>query len=381
MRRMILVFLALAMVAASGALAFAPYLPRMFQEGSPSLGWTGRGSYADVDGAHRPVVLGEPASVRPMNAALRGLIEGRGGAALLAAHRGDLVLEHYAAGNSPETRYNSFSMVKSLVGALVFKALADGRLAGLDQTLGELLPEAPGLSGLTLRRLITMRAGIRFDTRTASFGEPSGSKDSDTSPNPFGPLARLHYEGLHAVQAGLTMDENPADAFAYQNVNTALLGAVLERAYAMPLERLLSEHIWMPAGAAAAAWRRPQPDAAVSAYCCLYATARDWIRVGIFLMRNGRPGDPFLPDALWREWLGLDIDGQQRSAGHYGNHARQDVLDRPGQALQGPFTYFVGQDGQILYLMPDEDLVVYRAGNGIQLLHSTLYEVWNSIAE
>jgi hypothetical protein len=57
------------------------------------------------------------------------------------------------------------------------------------------------------------------------------------------------------------------------------------------------------------------------------------------------------------------------------------VLDRPGQQLQCPFTYFFGQNGQLLYLMPEHDLVVYRAGERMQLLHSTLYGAWNTALE
>jgi hypothetical protein len=68
----------------------------------------------------------------------------------------------------------------------------------------------------------------------------------------------------------------------------------------------------------------------------------------------------------------------ERRADHYGNHNLQNVLDRPGQELQGPFTYFMGQNGQILYLMPGKGLVAYRAGTTYQFLHSTLYEAWNS---
>jgi len=30
--------------------------------------------------------------------------------------------------------------------------------------------------------------------------------------------------------------------------------------------------------------------------------------------------------------------------------------------------------------MPDQGVVVYRAGDGIQLLHSTLYDAWNSLS-
>lgn len=378
MRRLLVLTTTVILGAALGLYAFAPYLMALAFEGSPTLTWRNVGQYVEVRGAAHPGwTRSSPVSGLEPN--LDALFSESGGSALLAARDGELVLEHYGSGVDQQTRLNSFSIAKSLVGALVFKAIAEGRIDSLDQTLGEVLPAAVGLSGMTLRKILTMRSGIHFDNKTASFGAPGSFKDSDTFPNPFGPLARLHFQGVDAVVSGLTMDPTPPDTFNYQNVNTALLGAVIERAYGRPLEDLLSEKIWMPAGAETAVWRKPSAETSVSAYCCIYATARDWLRIGIFFASNGTGITSFLPDNLWREFLGLDVPLAARRDDHYGNHTLQNVLDRDGEELQGPFTYFMGQNGQILYIMPEKNLVVYRAGERYQLLHSTLYGAWNSI--
>ena len=54
-------------------------------------------------------------------------------------------------------------------------------------------------------------------------------------------------------------------SYSYQNVNTALMGEVLERVYGKPLQDLLSEKIWAPAGATpaecASLWCRSFRDA------------------------------------------------------------------------------------------------------------------------
>lgn len=378
MRRLLLLMMALMLCAVLGLYAFAPYLMALVLEGSPTLTWRNVGEYAEVPGESQPGWL-ESSPATKLDPNLETLFSESGGSALLAARDGALVLEHYGSGVDQETRLNSFSTAKSLVGALLFKAVAEGKIESFDQTLGELLPEAPGLSDMTLRKILTMRSGVHFDSRTASFGAPGSFKDSDTFPNPFGPLARLYFQGVDAVVGGLTMDPNPPDTFNYQNVNTALLGAVIERVYGRPLEDLLSEKIWMPSGAESAVWRKPSAETSVSAYCCIYATARDWLRIGVFFASNGTRARSFLPDDLWREFLGLDVPLAQRENDHYGNHTLQNVLDRDGEELQGPFTYFMGQNGQILYIMPEKNLVVYRAGERYQLLHSTLYGAWNSI--
>jgi CubicO group peptidase (beta-lactamase class C family) len=378
MRRVLLGLAVAVLVAIGGALAYAPYLPALVLEGFPTLTWSGRGSFADIAGPAVPLDLNIVAAARdvPLIPELAEPFTAKGGKALLVYRDSALVLEHYEGGVDETTPFNSFSMAKSLVGALVYRALADGRIASLDRPVSAYLPDDAGIADVTLRRLLTMQAGIHFD-QESKLGAASG-KDSDTTPNPFGPLARLHFQGLDAIETGLRVVTDEGDAFNYQNVNTALLGHILERVYARPLEQLLAEAIWQPAMASPAAWRRPTASLPVSAYCCIYATARDWIRVGIYLSSNGQPDRPFLPEHLWREFMGLDVPLAELQVDHYGAHIRQNVLDRKGQELQGAFTYLLGQGGQILYLMPQHGLVVYRAGENIPLLHSTLYSAWNS---
>jgi CubicO group peptidase (beta-lactamase class C family) len=362
----------------AAALAFAPYLPQLVAEGYPALIGPAKGKVRLVEGTEHPRHLGS-AMAATVDPALETLFDEAEGRALLVFHHGRLLLERYGPGVTAETPLNSYSMAKSLVGALVYKALAEGRLATLDATLGETLPELRDdpASGVTIRALLTMRSGLSFETHS-KFGGDSGTKDMEaTASNPFGPLARLHFLGLRSIEHELVTETVPQ--FSYQNVNTALLGAVLEELYGRPLTELLAEKIWRPAAAASASWLAPGISGEVAAYCCIFATARDWIRIGAFLMENGTVAEPFLPEGRWREFLGLDLSYAEVRRGHYGQHIWQDVLDRPGQPLQGQFTYLFGQNGQILYLMPEHDLVVYRAGEKVQLLHSTLYGAWNSI--
>jgi CubicO group peptidase (beta-lactamase class C family) len=363
------------------ALAYAPYLPQLVFDGYPSLIGPAKAKVVPIEGIEHPRDLGS-AMTATVDATLQTLFDNSEGRALLVFHRGRLLLEHYGSGVTPDTPLNSYSIAKSLVGALVYKALAEGRLASLDATLGETLPEFRDdpVSGVTIRSLLVMRSGLSFETHS-KFGGDSGSKDLEaTATNPFGPLARLHFLGLGSIEHELVADTATVPPFSYQNVNTALLGAVLEGLYGRPLAELLAEKIWRPAAAASASWLAPSMSGEVAAYCCVFATARDWIRIGAFLMENGTGADPFLPEGLWREFLGLDLSYAEVRRGHYGQHVWQDVLDRPGQSLQGQFTYLFGQNGQILYLMPERDLVVYRAGEKVQLLHSTLYGAWNTAA-
>lgn len=266
---------------------------------------------------------------------------------------------------------NSYSLVKTLVGALVLRAHADGRIDTLDLSLDAVIgPQAPQVS---VRDALTMTTGLslRGDPPKASAPKPF----DDAGFSAFGPVARLHAFGIDRAVPNIERRPDLAGQFRYQSVNTALLGLVLEQAYQRPLPEILDDLIWRPAGAASARWRRPPGASRVSAYCCLYARAWDWLQVGRFLLNNGTAEAPFLPDDLWQSWILPDLDPATRRKGHYGLHIRHDVLDRDGEDVQGPFAYLAGHGGQIVYLLPHHDAVVVRFGDTPQRLHSTLYDV------
>ncbi len=300
---------------------------------------------------------------------------------MIVAQGAKVRLEHYADGFGPDAKFNSYSMVKSLVGALVLRAHAEGKIAALDDPVGRYLPDLGDASfrDTPILALLRMRSGIAFEPDGVKSDVGSGNKDLEaTRMNPFGPMARLHFGGLDGVASRLRIEQGRGERFNYQNINTAVLGRLLSEIYGQPLEKILSEKIWRPAGAARAYWRRYAKDAPVSPYCCVYATARDWANVAAFVMRNGEKDDPFLPPALIRRFLELDLPTPKLRAGHYGLHLYQNILDRKGEPLQGPFTYMLGNKGQTTYLMPQEDLVVVRFGEKVPLLHSTLYSAWRS---
>lgn len=356
-------------------LGASPQLTILLGEGYPPATLTDfAAGYSDVAGGDARLERGQG---RPVSPRLAELIAQSGGGALLVVKQGKVTVEDFAPGYDRRTAFNSFSMVKSLVGVLALKALAEGRIASLDQKLGELLPASAGSDAgqVTVRELLDMASGIDFEP--SSMKQLSGFEEQPFEAwpyNPFGPLAKLHALGLEAVLPGLRVSQSARGKFFYQNVNTALLGAMLEARYGMPLAELLSEKVWRPAGAANAHWRSYPVSGKTTPYCCLFATIDDWALVARHLMKNGGPGTPFLPDELWRYWIGADIDAAGRAHGAYRSHMRYDILDRAGETLAGPFAYFVGQGGQMVLIKPEDDIVVVRFGEKLQLLHSTLYE-------
>ena len=129
---------ALLCVALAGfALLYAPYLPRLASEGFPQADWPAPGDYVTVDGSGKqgaPI----PTDLRGAVFDVKGrrLFEEKDGKALLIFQGGRLRFEHYAEGFDSGSRFNSYSMIKSLIGALVLKAEAEGKIKSLQDPVG-----------------------------------------------------------------------------------------------------------------------------------------------------------------------------------------------------------------------------------------------------
>jgi CubicO group peptidase (beta-lactamase class C family) len=367
--------LILALLCAGLAAAYGTGLFNIVWGGYPPVMWPASGDYDTVSGDPEPIP--RHPDFQKLNQRGVELFKNSESRALLAMRDGRLVLETYAERVSQGTRLNSYSLVKSLVGALVLKAQADGRIESLEDPVGTYLPGfgSSEFQMRPVRSFLEMRSGLDFER------DGPDKQNRLITYNPFGALARLHAGGLSAVEAELEITRTVPGRFSYQNVNTAVLGKLLSHVYGQPLPALLAEKIWQPAGAGDAYWLQHAEVGDVTAYCCLYAAPRDWIRIGRFLMRNGDAQSPFLPLDYWREFFGKHYVQAVLSDGEYGLHIRHNILDRQGEKLQGQFTYMMGQGGQIVYMMPEKDLVVVRFGERHSLLHSTLYSAWNSVSQ
>jgi CubicO group peptidase (beta-lactamase class C family) len=144
----------------------------------------------------------------------------RGVRAVLVLVNGRPVVERYR-GSTPEDSYDTFSVGKSIMSTLIGIAIAEGKLRGVDVTLGEALPHhkammRPEVTRTTLRQLLTMTAGLHED------------------PVDVEPLtARLHGDWVRDIlRRGF--DRTPG-TWAYSSLSSHLLSAVLVRATGMPI--------------------------------------------------------------------------------------------------------------------------------------------------
>jgi CubicO group peptidase (beta-lactamase class C family) len=90
---------------------------------------------------------------------------------VVVIRRGRVAFEYHRSGYTPDTLHPIESVTKSVLSTLVGIALAQGRIASLDQPVVALMPELAGVNAdpraqqLSVRHLLTMTAGFEASER------------------------------------------------------------------------------------------------------------------------------------------------------------------------------------------------------------------------
>ncbi len=274
-----------------------------------------------------------------------------GGHALLIWQGGELRYEKYGEGVTADTRFETFSMHKSVLGLVYGAALRDGIIGSLDQTAGEFLPEWVNdpRGKITLRQLLTMESGLSL--------------------GPIDVKAEL------ALAAKI--DVPPGSRFEYNNANSEIAGVILDRAlkkagqgdYGAYLSRVLLQ----PLGTGDAHLWLDHEGGVPRFFAFLQMRARDWLRIGIMMDRHGQfQGQQVLP-AAWikaittpsalnpnygiQVWIGAPWV-RYRSYGPR-NPIKMSNIE-PYRASD--LVFFDGFGGERVYIVPSLDLVIVRIG-------------------
>ena len=96
---------------------------------------------------------------------MSGFLEHNHVTGLLVIKRGEVVVERYTQGNTPETKWYSFSVAKSVVSLLIGAALRDGYIQSLDAAVTDYLPILAGSAyeGVTIRHALQMASGVEWN--------------------------------------------------------------------------------------------------------------------------------------------------------------------------------------------------------------------------
>jgi CubicO group peptidase (beta-lactamase class C family) len=232
---------------------------------------------------------------------------------------------------------------------LIAIAVEEGKIKSLDEPVGNYLSSFKGgnKSEITIRHLLMMASGLDW--------EESGS-------NPLSENAESYYGwDLRELVNRQSVINPPGETFNYQSGNSQILGLIIEKATGKNVSEYTQEKIWKKIGTEHEAyWSLDDHNGVEKSFCCIYATARDFARIGMLIHNGGKWGEEqVVPEWFMKELLKpvkmATLDGipNYRYSLHVWNYIDKNET----------ITYCRGLMGQYIISMPKEDLIVVRLGS------------------
>ncbi|MCI5105888.1 MAG: beta-lactamase family protein [Pseudomonadales bacterium] len=276
--------------------------------------------------------------------------------AVLVIHQGRIIAEQYAPPFDASMPQLGWSMTKTVTAALTGMLVGDGLLqVDAPAPVPEWQGNGDPRQAITLENLLQMSSGLQFsEVYTA------GSM-SDV-------ILMLYTTGDTAgFTASMPLAEEPGSTFYYSSGTTNIISRInrsvfddLQSYFNFPRERLFNK-LGMDSAVL-------EPDATGtfvgSSY--MYATPRDWAKIGLLYQQDGMwNGERILPEG-WVEYSLTPASSAEQ--GEYGIQiwlnagAPDDPGDRSHPGLPTNAFYLSGFEGQNIVVLPDQELIVMRMG-------------------
>jgi CubicO group peptidase (beta-lactamase class C family) len=288
---------------------------------------------------------------RSTNGSLVNYLESSGTTAFLMVRDDELLYERYFNGYDERSVNTSFSMAKSFASALVGIAIDEGHIESVDEPITNYLPELlerdEHFRSITIRHLLTMSSGIKYEEG----GDLPWSEEADDTKTYYATdLRELALENCR-------IEGEAGEYFEYNNYNPLLVGMILERATGRSVSQYLQEKLWKPLGMEAnGSWSLDSKNSGFEKMeSGVNARARDFARFGMLFAKEGSWEGRQL---ISREWVE--------------ESTRPDAITDP--LLEYQYFWWVdtphgrnhfsarGNYGQYVYVAPEKDLVIVRLG-------------------
>ena len=269
---------------------------------------------------------------------------------LLVIRNGFLVSENYFNGATMNAAFHIHSASKSFTAALFGVALGRRLIGSLDGRLLDWFPEYADASldprkySITLRHLLTMRAGFAWEEDDAHWAAYDSSAD----------WCR------YAIQLPLTW--NPGETFHYCTPETNLLAAVIAKACGTDLRSFAESSLFAPLGITVGHWYQ-DPQGYYTGGHEMYFVPRDLARLGDLYLHDGViGGQRVLPEGWVAESLRRTADSDWDWT----------PLQEPGYGYQwwlgrlaSREVFFAsGKGGQLVLCVPSLQMIVVTTNNG-----------------
>jgi CubicO group peptidase (beta-lactamase class C family) len=288
-----------------------------------------------------------------------------------------LIYEHYFNGYRKDSIVTSFSMAKSFDSTLVGIAIDEGKMGSVHDPVTKYLPELsrrdPRFAQITIRDLLLMSSGIRYD-------EDPPYRDNDVT-----------YQATDLRKAAMdktAIVDAPGKHWLYNNYHPLLLGMILERVTGMSVTAYLQEKLWEPLGMEyPGSWSiNGDNDGLEKMESGINARTIDFAKFGRLMLNHGQwEGKQIVSQA----WVEQATQPEERPSSYYGDDPFFVSLGhyykyfwwgdrRPGGKSD---FHAVGNKGQYIYISPQKRVIIVRNGFDFGIPSSRWARLFYQLAE
>jgi CubicO group peptidase (beta-lactamase class C family) len=240
------------------------------------------------------------------------------------------------------------SVSKTVTSLLVGIALAQQKLASLDQPIFDFFPayadlRTPDKARITLRHLLTMSTGLEWEETRTPYTDPNNSAIR---------MRRLDDPYRYVLAEPVVTP--PGAKYNYSSGSTELLGAILHKATGQRLDALARTVLFEPLGITEFDWVK-LPNGEPVAAAGLRLKPRDVAKIGQLVLAHGQwQGRQIVP----RDYLDETTAPQIQGAGAYFYGYQMWVGRSLVHKREIDWAAGLGLGGQRVYVIPSLDLVV-----------------------
>ncbi|MDX2001948.1 MAG: serine hydrolase [Chitinophagales bacterium] len=262
--------------------------------------------------------------------------------------RNDTILyENYFNGHTRESISQVFSVTKAFVSTLVGIAVSEGKMQ-LSQPVSDFLPYFnKGMQAdITIDHLLQMTSGLKF-----------------TDYKTFGKLLQLYYNNnSEKMIANAKVKYQPGTHFAYSSMATQILGMCLEKAINMPVAKYMQEKLWKPLGMEFDGQIAVENGSGREKFFGgVAARPIDLAKFGrLFLNKGNWQGNQLVPE--WWARSSRQRNECEGSSWRYTNCWWLDTYSGMEKGQEKDDFFAGGFRGQIIYVNPDENMIMIRVG-------------------
>ncbi|MEM9670638.1 MAG: serine hydrolase [Pseudomonadota bacterium] len=276
--------------------------------------------------------------------------------AITVVHNGKLIAEKYADGVDQDTPLIGWSMAKSVTALLAGILIKDSVLVSdaPAPVPAWRVTENDPRANITLDQLLRMSSGLEFEETYSAATDVTQmlSNEPDAA----------------AFAASKPLAGSPDTIWSYSSGTTNIVSSIIKQGVGGSLQDYYSfsqGRLFRPLGIRTATYEADRSGNFIgSSY--LYASARDWARLGQFCLQNGEWNDEQILPEDWIQYLTTPTSTTASNV--YGAHIwlNRDPEDpqkeRAFPSLPNDAFYMSGYQGQVVLVIPSQDLVITRFG-------------------